>query len=457
MKIRTKLILSMSVLLVFILLFLLAVTHIQFYISRDYAYREDKAVFEALRQEFERYYAEHGGSWEQVGAAEFKRTRGFAEVLLYVDGVPLYRQGRLGVDELRNEGYKLAIFSGERKVGRLYVMNDKQYKTYEFKKMWYGILPAIGRASLLFTCAAALLTIFLLSWRLTRPIRRIIQGIEGVKKGARDVSFPVRRKDEFGAISRALRDMNESLANAERARKQLLSDVAHELRTPLMIIQGELELVQETGDTLSPAKQSSILDEVLRLSRLVNEVLDLSKLEAGMNELRPEPENLAALLEDVAEKTRFLAEDKQILLTIHGAEDEILVKAEKPRILQALYNLLTNAVYYTNSGGRIQVSLDREWHPDKHQQYARIRIEDSGVGISAADLPHIFDRFYRADHARARPTGGTGLGLAIAQQNVLVHQGWIDVQSEAGQGSVFTVYLPIHPSSSEPKGKNLHP
>ncbi|MEF3305027.1 sensor histidine kinase [Paenibacillus sp. GYB003] len=443
MKIRTKLILSMTVLLVFILLFPLAVTHIQFYISRDYAYRENKAAFEALREEFGRYYTEHGDTWERVENASFESIRDFAEVLLYADGFPLYRQGRLSVDELRNDGYPLVIRSGQQKVGRLYVMNGEQYKTYEFKKEWYGILPNIGIASLLFTCVAALLSIFLLSWRLTRPIRIIIRGIEGVKKGDNAAVFPVRRKDEFGSISRALRDMNESLADAERARKQLLSDVAHELKTPLMIIQGELELAQETGAQLTPDKQSSILDEVLRLSRLVHEVLDLSKLEAGMAELRRGPENLAALLEDLTEKTRFLAEEKQIRFTLQTTEDEIRVSADKSRILQALYNLLTNAIYYTNPGGLIRVSLDRVELPDKHQQYARVRIEDSGVGISEEDLPHIFDRFYRADHARARPTGGTGLGLAIAKQNIAAHQGWIDVRSEEGQGSEFMVYLPV--------------
>ncbi|MBB6695287.1 HAMP domain-containing histidine kinase [Cohnella xylanilytica] len=449
MRIRTKLMLSMSVLLVFILLFLLAATHIQFYIARDYAYREDKASFEALREEFQRYYADHGRSWERAGTFEFDRARGFAEVLLYADGVPLYRQGHLRVDELRNDGYPLVIRYDGQKAGRLYVMNDEQLKTYEFKKMWYRFLPNVGRASLLFTGLAALLTIWILSWRLTRPVRRIVQGIESIQQGNESASFPIRRKDEFGEISKALRDMNESLAKAERARKQLLSDVAHELRTPLMIVQGELELAQETGDTLSPDKQSSILDEVYRLSRLVHEVLDLSKLEAGMTELRPGEENLSSLLEELADKIRFLAEDKQIRLTLDGPEEEVRVSVEKPRILQALYNLLTNAIYYTNPGGQIRVSLERAIVPDKQRPYARIRIEDSGVGIPEADLPHIFDRFYRADHARARPSGGTGLGLAIAQQNVLAHQGWIDVRSVVGKGSEFAVYLPVLPSSSQ--------
>lgn len=443
MKIRIRLTLSMSVLILFIMLFLLGVTHVQFYISRDFAYLEDKEPFESLKKEFEQYYKNHGGSWENIENARFEYTGSFAEIVLSVDGKALYQHGKLSAEELRNDGYKLALYENDRRIGRLYVMNDRQLKTYEFKTMWYGILPNIGIASLLFTFIAALLTIFLLSWRLTSPIRKIINGIEAIKKGEGAVVFPEQRNDEFGAISRALREMNDSLAAAERTRKQLMSDVAHELKTPLMIIQGELELAHETGTPLSAAKQASILDEVLRLSRLVREVLDLSRLEAGMTELRPRTENLVALLEDVLAKTRFMVEDKQIQLSMHAEEEVIPVSVEKPRILQAFYNILTNAIYYSNSGGQIRLHAETVHLPDRKQSYARIQVEDNGAGISEEDLPHIFDRFYRADHSRARPGGGTGLGLAIAQQNILVHGGWIEVQSVVGEGSVFTVYLPV--------------
>ncbi|EMT50012.1 MULTISPECIES: sensor histidine kinase [Brevibacillus] len=443
MKIRTKLFLTMSVMIVLLLLFLLGVTHAQFYISRDFAYLEDKAAFESLKKEFEQFYRDHGNSWEHVGDARFEYSAPFAGIVLSADGNFLYQQGKLSADELRNDGYKLVLASGDKRIGRLYVMNDSQFKTYEFKKMWYGILPNIGIASLLFTFVAALLTIFLLSWRLTSPIRKIIAGIEAIKKGDAAAIFPEQRKDEFGAIAKALREMNDSLAAAERTRKQLMSDVAHELKTPLMIIQGELELAHETGAPLSPAKQASLLDEVLRLSRLVHDVLDLSRLEAGMMELHPRTENLVVLLEDVTAKTRFMAEDKHIQLSVHAEEENIPVSVEKSRILQALYNILSNAIYYTNPGGQIRLHAETVHLPDRQQPYACIRVEDNGVGIPEADLPHIFNRFYRADHSRARPSGGTGLGLAIAQQNIVAHQGWIEVESEVGRGSVFKVYLPM--------------
>ncbi|WP_339158029.1 HAMP domain-containing sensor histidine kinase [Paenibacillus sp. FSL W8-0186] len=443
MKIRTKLILSMSVLIVFVMLFLLGVTHIQFYISRDLAYFEEKNTFESLRKEFEHYYSNHGDSWDNIASARLKYTGSFNEVVLTADEEVLYQQGKLSANELRNEGFVLALYESDRKIGRLYVMNERQYKIYEFKTMWYGMLPNIGIASLIFTCIAALLTILLLSWRLTSPIRKIIKGIESIQKDGAATVFPEQRKDEFGAISKALREMNDSLAGAEQIRKQLMSDVTHELKTPLMIIQGELELAYETGQPLSAAKQASLLDEVLRLSRLVHDVLDLSKLESGKMELQPQTENLVKLLQDIVEKTEYMVEDKQIQLSMHSREDSIPISVEKSRIYQALYNILTNAIYYTNPGGQIRILVETAYLPKQQQPYARIRVEDSGVGISEEELPHIFNRFYRADPSRARPSGGSGLGLAIAQQNILAHRGWVEVESVVGKGSVFTIYLPI--------------
>ncbi|MBB6674489.1 sensor histidine kinase [Cohnella nanjingensis] len=446
MKIRTKLILFTSILITFILFCLLAVTHIQFYIVRDYAYLENKAVFKSLQDEFQQYYAHHDESWEGIQNSSFEHSPPFVEIALVVDGDQLYQKGQLSLENIMEGGFQLKIHSNDRVVGKLYVMNESQYKTYEFRSIWYNILPNIILVSLLITGVAAVFIIFLLSWTLTVPIRKIIKGIDTVKMGEPEVILPVHRKDEFGAIARALQEMNDSLANLEQSRKQLLSDVAHELKTPLMIMQGEMELAQEMETTLSSEKISSLLDEVLRLSRLVHDVLDLSRLEAGGTELRPTTENIVAIIKGMVEKIMFLAEDKQIGVSMHISEGVIDVSVEKSRINQAIYNILINSIHYTNQGEQVQIRVARIYHAARQSKYACITIEDNGVGISAKDLPHIFNRFYRADHSRTRPSGGTGLGLAIAQQNILVHQGWIDVQSEVGKGTTFLIYLPIPPS-----------
>ncbi|WP_246120276.1 sensor histidine kinase [Cohnella terricola] len=433
----------MSILIVFILFSLLAVTHIQFFIVRDLAYYKDKVAFKLLQEEFEQYYADHNDSWEGVHDEQFEHSRGFAEIAMVVGGKTLYQQGRLDIEIMQADGFHISLHEHDQKIGRLFVMNDSQYKTYEFKNMWYNILPNTLLVSLLLTAVAALGIIFLLSWRMTRPIRKIVAGIHGIRQGDANVIFPVRRKDEFGAISRALQEMNQSLASAEQSRKQLLSDVAHELKTPLMVIQGEMELAQERDVPLTPEKLSSLLDEVLRLSRLVHDVLDLSKLEAGGTELRPTAENIVEMVSVLIEKTQFLAEDKHIGLSMHASEDVIEVSVEKSRILHALYNILINAIHYTNEGGQVQLHVERMYSPDLQDEVVRIVIEDNGVGIPQEDLPHIFNRFYRADHSRSRPNGGTGLGLAIAQQNIVVHKGWIEVRSEAVKGTAFSVFLPI--------------
>lgn len=442
MKIRTKLMLSMSILIVFILLCLLAVTHIQFFIVRDLAYYNDKDAFKLIQEEFEQYYADHNDSWEGVHDEQFEHSLEFAEIALIVDGNVLYQQGQLDIESMQADGFHISLFEHDQKIGRLFVMNDSQYKTYEFKNMWYNILPNTLLVSILLTTVAALGIIFLLSWRMSRPVRKIVAGINEIRQGDANVLFPVRRKDEFGAIARALQEMNHSLASAEQSRKQLFSDVAHELKTPLMVIQGEMELAQERDVPLTPEKLSSLLDEVLRLSRLVHDVLDLSKLEAGGTELRPSVENIVEIVSELIEKTQFLAEDKHIGLSMHASEDVIEVSVEKSRILHALYNILINAIHYTNEGGQVQLHVERMYSSDRKAEVVRIVIEDNGVGIPQEDLPHIFNRFYRADHSRSRPNGGTGLGLAIAQQNIIVHKGWIEVFSEAAKGTAFSVFLP---------------
>ncbi|AFC28996.1 sensory transduction histidine kinase [Paenibacillus mucilaginosus 3016] len=442
MKIRSKLILSMSVLIVFILLCLLAVTHVQFYIVRDFAYVNEKSRFTALQEEFEQYYAAHNESWAGVSAGEFEHSSSFVEIALVVEGQVLYRRGTLELIDVQKNGMQLKLQLNEHEIGRIYAMNTGQYKTFEFKSLWYGILPSIVKVSLLFTCIAALFIILLLSWTLTSPIRKIIKGIDRIKQGKTDIALPVRRKDEFGAISRALQEMYDSLTRLEQSRKQLLSDAAHELKTPLMIMQGELELALELQAPVSPERLSSLLDEVLRLSRLVHDVLDLAKMEAGRTELRRQPENIVLILQGLMEQIQFLADDKQIIVSLHTPGDRVTVSVEKHRIVQALYNILTNAIQYTSRGGQVHIRVEGTGVEKQQDASVRIIIEDNGYGIPEEDLPHIFNRFYRSDDSRTRANGGTGLGLAIAQQNILLHQGTIEVHSEVGKGSRFTISLP---------------
>jgi len=445
MSIRTRLKLALGALVIVIMLCFLLVTRVQFYLLRDAAYWADKPAFAALQQEFEQFYREHGGSWRGAADHPFQTVDPFPQIRLVVDGETFYRKGDLSADILRSEGYKIILYADDAKAGRLYVMNERQSDIYALKEMWYGIFPNIIGVSLVVVFFAAISIILLLTWRLTLPIRRIVADIQAMKNGEPPAFLSARRNDEFGEISQALKDLHASVTRLEQSRKQLMSDVAHELKTPLMIMQGELELAQELEQPLSPEKQSSLLDEVLRLSRLVHEVLDLSRLEAGVVELRPIPIDIAEAVEEVVRKTRFLAEDKEIDVTLERSAEPVPMLADPSRIVQALYNLMANALQYTEAGGRVRVRVERKLAEDTKRSSVRISIADSGIGIAASDLPHIFNRFYRADSSRTRSGGGSGLGLAIARQIVSAHGGTIEVDSEQGRGTTFFVTLPAAP------------
>ncbi|WJH34110.1 HAMP domain-containing protein [Paenibacillus sp. CC-CFT747] len=232
MSIRTKLTLAMGSLIVVIMFCLLAVTRVQFYILRDFAYAQDRPRFLALEQEFERFYQGNGRSWEKVDTADFPQAVFFPEMLLKTDeGVELHK-GTVPLSGMYNDGFPLIMEEDGHRIGILFVMNERQIRIYELKEMWYDILPNILKVSLGVTFVAALIIIFFLTRRLTRPIRRILNGINAIERGEPDGKLPIARRDEFGAIALALHRMNENWSRAEASRKQLLSDVAHELRTP---------------------------------------------------------------------------------------------------------------------------------------------------------------------------------------------------------------------------------
>lgn len=290
-------------------------------------------------------------------------------------------------------------------------------------------------AVLLATVAVTLLA----GRRLARPIHALTAAVQRMEAGDRTARVPMkgRRQDEVGRLAHAFNAMAVSMEENEQQRQAMVSDIAHELRNPLTNVRGYLEGVQDGLVPLDDALIASLLEESTLLGRLVDDLQDLALADAGRLHLHPEPLDAADLVEQVTAAHRAAATVAGITITA-DVDGPLRIEGDPGRLRQALGNLVGNALRYTPSGG--SVTLTASAGPDGH---ATITVADTGTGIAAEHLPHVFDRFYRADASRSRETGGSGLGLAITRHLVEAHGGTIEARSTEGAGSTFTIRLPL--------------
>jgi heavy metal sensor kinase len=281
---------------------------------------------------------------------------------------------------------------------------------------------------------------YVLMRRALRPVDEIRQKAAQITSRNLSERLPVVHTGD--ELERLATDLNRMIARLEESFHQInrfSADASHELRTPLTILQGELESVAHSGHRL-PADVSdtigSALEETQRLAKIVENLLAISRLEAGDARGHIERLDFAELARSTADQMRLLAEEKHISLDCDGGEP-VEVEADPLRLKQLVVNLLDNAIKYTPEGGTVSISVT------KQDSRAVLEVADSGIGVSPADLPHIFDRFYRADKARSREMGGTGLGLSIVRSICLAHHGRVTVDSTEGNGSIFHVEIPI--------------
>lgn len=285
------------------------------------------------------------------------------------------------------------------------------------------------------TGAAVMLTI-MLSRRILRPIEELILGARNLGKGDLDYRVPIRLNDEIGEMAIAFNTMAENLSHLEKLRRQMVSDVAHELRTPISNIRGYLEAIQDGLATPSRQIIDSLHEEILILSRLVDDLQDLALAEAGKLHMDFKWVALEPLFKRTTHSLLPALKEKSLQFTEIIAPSLPSVYVDPERIAQVLRNLLVNAITYTGDGGSIEVSVQDTGSS------LRILVQDTGIGISSKDTAMIFERFYRVDPSRTRQTGGAGLGLAIAKQLVQAHGGEVGVESEIGKGSRFWFTLP---------------
>lgn len=307
-----------------------------------------------------------------------------------------------------------------------------------------GLLPqdvafrrSVNRLLLLGGVIAALAALVLgaaLAQRATAPARALTSAARALARGDRSVRVGFEGADEFGDMARSFDRMAIALEEEDRLRRTFAADVAHELRTPLSILLSQVEAVQDGVVENAPSAFESLHEEVLRLSRLVQDLETVASADAAGFSLARRPVALRPILEDAAREFLGQSESRGLSLEVDVADVDAWV--DPTRLRQIVANLLSNALKFTPEGGRVQLGLRAEGDE------AVIRVEDSGPGIPADELPRVFDRFFRGRGARA---GGSGIGLTVVKDLATAHEGSVEVASELGRGTTFTVRLPCAP------------
>ncbi|MFE0652844.1 sensor histidine kinase [Streptomyces sp. NPDC059534] len=295
--------------------------------------------------------------------------------------------------------------------------------------------PAVGVAA--GVTAAALACALLLSRAVLKPVRALTAASRGLGEGDLGRRVPASGRDEIAELGRSFNRMAGSLQDSEERQRRLVGDIAHELRTPLANLRGYLEALRDGVLSADAELLDSLHEEVLLQQRIVDDLQDLALAEAGALTYHRRTLDARELVETCRTAHSARAAAAGVTLDVVGAgPGTVRLHGDPDRLRQALGNLVGNAVRHTARGGGVRLELA------ERDEMVRIAVSDTGSGIPAADLPRLFDRFWRADAARGRATGGSGLGLSIARQIVADHHGAVEVASEVGVGSVFTVVLP---------------
>ncbi|GAA2678209.1 MULTISPECIES: HAMP domain-containing sensor histidine kinase [Actinosynnema] len=298
---------------------------------------------------------------------------------------------------------------------------------------WWRVAAAAGGIAL-----AAVVVTALACARIIRPLRDLTTAAHRMSLGGDTEPLVVRGRDEIARLTEAFNTMARARARLEGLRKAAVSDTAHELRTPLSNIRGWLEAAEDGVTERDPELIALLLKEALALQHIVDDLQDLAVADAGGLRLAVAPQPLTTVLDNLRAAHETTADRAAITLTT-SAPDDLTAEADPVRLRQVLDNLLANAIRHVPPGGRIDVTAHRDG------EEAVIEVADTGTGIAPEDLPHVFDRFWRAEKSRSRRTGGSGLGLAIVRKLVEAHGGTVSATSDPGRGSVFTVRLPAPP------------
>jgi signal transduction histidine kinase len=405
------------------------------YEQKSAEYRDDQ-----IRDSLYAYYRQYF-SWEGVqsvveGASHVSGTH---IILVAVNGTVLAdSQGKLlGKNYTSSSGSPIELSLFTLPLGKVYITTDPGAEPYvAFRRLSASISRSLLLGGSVAIVIAFVLT-FILSRRISSPIGVLANAARRLGRGDLSQRVQFKGKGEVATLAQAFNSMAADLEHAEQLRRNMIADVAHELRTPLSNIRGYLEAIRDRVMKPNAATIRSLNEETVLLTRLVDELQELSLAEAGELKLVYHAEDIAKLVKQAVNAWQPQIAAKEISLFLDLPDSLPLVNIDRQRVNEVLHNLLENAVAYTRKGGTITVAAMTQG------DWVEVSVSDTGEGIPVEDLPYIFERFYRVDRSRARATGGSGLGLTIAKRLVEAHGGKITVQSKPGKGSRFSFTLHI--------------
>lgn len=288
----------------------------------------------------------------------------------------------------------------------------------------------------------ALVLSFVISSTISRPIKKITQSANELAKGNYDTDFSSSSSKEISVLADTLNYAASELKKNEALKRELVANISHDLRTPLTLITGYGEVMRDLPNEMTADNVQIIIDESKRLTTLVNDLLDYSKLQANTFELKFEPFDLTTTVREALFRYQKLV-DQEGYDIVFSAADNAFVNADRQKILQVLYNLVNNAV--THTGQNKKVIITQFFVDHERRDYVHLEVTDTGDGIEPDKLPLIWDRYYKVDKFHKRAQMGSGLGLSIVKSIVELHSGYYGVYSTVGQGSTFWFELPVIP------------
>ncbi len=389
----------------------------------------------------------------------YKKNQNWSTAVKYTSEFDFYRWPIVSVQLLDKDGKLVKLYKKERiaryhmKHEKLLVYEDKLYiKNTQIGTLRFVCLPFSASPEgiflkkfniLLFHTVAsllllsALLAIFI-AYKISKPIMAVTERAKTITKGDY-----VKKEEmtsnitEIQQLIDSVDTLGQRLDLQEKLRQRMMGDITHELRNPVTIIKSHLEAIEDGIWQPTPERIHLTVEEVDRLSNLIKDVERLMTIEGMDNAMSFEQSNFSDLLKNSISSFYPLAKSKSITLK-SDINDGIFCKLDAPKIRQAINNLLTNAIRYTDSGGTISIFLT----PSPKDNVVTLSISDTGIGIAEKDLPNIFERFYRTDKSRTRASGGMGIGLSVVKAVVEAHGGKIIAKSKQGEGTTFVVTLP---------------